>query len=196
MVRDNRLAVTINCPQSEPVVRIIDTKTSKTLLSQHLAGLETANGVTLSHDEQLVIFGRTSRGAALAFLREDLSVRLVKAISDARLSEITEIVRSPDGYLAVGNGFDETGKAIVWIGKGNPEWTLSAASIFPGRFGKVIISNKGQVQQYILLTQQAALKRWELWISINGRNREYGLGVFPRVNLSAAREKADRAHAE
>ena len=34
-------------------------------------------------------------------------------------------------------------------------------------------------------------KRWELWISFNGRKRQLGLGVYPQVSLKEARDKAD-----
>ena len=34
-------------------------------------------------------------------------------------------------------------------------------------------------------------KRWELWISINGKKRQLGLGVFPEVSLTEARDRAD-----
>ena len=35
-------------------------------------------------------------------------------------------------------------------------------------------------------------KRWELWISIKGKKRELGLGVFPEVSLKDARDEADK----
>lgn len=35
-------------------------------------------------------------------------------------------------------------------------------------------------------------KRWELWIAINGKRCELGLGVYPEVSLNGAREEADR----
>ena len=34
-------------------------------------------------------------------------------------------------------------------------------------------------------------QRWELWISIKGRKRQLGLGVYPQVSLREARDKAD-----
>ena len=37
----------------------------------------------------------------------------------------------------------------------------------------------------------ALTKRWELWVSVNGKRRERGLGVFPEVGPQAARDKAD-----
>ena len=33
-------------------------------------------------------------------------------------------------------------------------------------------------------------RRWELWLSFNGKRRELGLGVYPQVSLKEAREKA------
>jgi integrase len=35
-------------------------------------------------------------------------------------------------------------------------------------------------------------KRWELWISIKGKKCELGLGAYPGVSLSDAREEADK----
>ena len=35
-------------------------------------------------------------------------------------------------------------------------------------------------------------KRWEIWTPINGKRRELGLGVYPDVSLSDAREEADK----
>ena len=35
-------------------------------------------------------------------------------------------------------------------------------------------------------------KRWELWIAINGKKRELGLGAYPKVSLSDARNEADK----
>ena len=42
-----------------------------------------------------------------------------------------------------------------------------------------------------LIVTALGTKRWELWISINGRKREQGLGVYPSVSLKDARDKAD-----
>jgi hypothetical protein len=42
-----------------------------------------------------------------------------------------------------------------------------------------------------LIVTALGTKRWELWISINGRRREQGLGVYPSVSLKDARDKAD-----
>ena len=42
-----------------------------------------------------------------------------------------------------------------------------------------------------LIVTARGTKRWELWISINGRRREQGLGVYPSVSLKDARDKAD-----
>jgi integrase len=42
-----------------------------------------------------------------------------------------------------------------------------------------------------LIVTPALTKRWELWVAINGKRRERGLGVFPEVSLQAARDKAD-----
>ena len=41
-----------------------------------------------------------------------------------------------------------------------------------------------------LIVTAKGTKRWELWIAINGRKRELGLGVFPSVSLKDARDKA------
>ena len=38
-----------------------------------------------------------------------------------------------------------------------------------------------------LVVTARGTKRWELWISINGKRRELGLGVFPDVSLKDAR---------
>ena len=35
-------------------------------------------------------------------------------------------------------------------------------------------------------------KRWELWISINGKKCERGLGAYPVVTLKQARDEADK----
>ena len=35
-------------------------------------------------------------------------------------------------------------------------------------------------------------KRWEIWIPINGKRRELGLGVYPEVSLNDARDEADK----
>ena len=43
-----------------------------------------------------------------------------------------------------------------------------------------------------LVVTARGTKRWELWISINGKRRELGLGVFPDVSLNDARDEADR----
>ncbi len=43
-----------------------------------------------------------------------------------------------------------------------------------------------------LIVTAKGTKRWELWISINRRKRELGLGVFPDVSLQDARDEADR----
>ena len=46
-----------------------------------------------------------------------------------------------------------------------------------------------------LVVTARGTKRWELWISINGKRRELGLGVFPEISLKDARDKADRTEA-
>ena len=43
-----------------------------------------------------------------------------------------------------------------------------------------------------LIVTPRGTKRWELWISIKGKKRELGLGVFPNVSLMNARQEADR----
>ena len=43
-----------------------------------------------------------------------------------------------------------------------------------------------------LIVTASRTKRWELWISINRKTRELGLGVFPDVSLNDARNQADR----
>jgi integrase len=43
-----------------------------------------------------------------------------------------------------------------------------------------------------LIVTALGTKRWELWISINGKKRELGLGVFPDVSLKDARDEAER----
>ena len=43
----------------------------------------------------------------------------------------------------------------------------------------------------LVVTERGA-RRWELWISINGKKRELGLGVYPEINLKDARDKAER----
>ena len=42
-----------------------------------------------------------------------------------------------------------------------------------------------------LVVTQGLTKRWELWVSIKGKRRERGLGVYPQVSLQEARDKAD-----
>ena len=42
-----------------------------------------------------------------------------------------------------------------------------------------------------LIVTARGMKRWELWISINGRKREQSLGVYPSVSLKNARDEAD-----
>ncbi len=42
-----------------------------------------------------------------------------------------------------------------------------------------------------LIVTGSGTKRWELWIKVNGRRREFGLGVDPDVTLHDARIKAD-----
>ena len=43
-----------------------------------------------------------------------------------------------------------------------------------------------------LIVTAKGTKRWELWISIDRKKRELGLGVFPDVSLQEARDEADR----
>ena len=43
-----------------------------------------------------------------------------------------------------------------------------------------------------LVVTARGTKRWELWISINGKKRELGLGVFPDVSLKHARDEAEK----
>ena len=43
-----------------------------------------------------------------------------------------------------------------------------------------------------LIVTENGTKRWELWISIKGKRRQLGLGVFPEVSLQAARDEADK----
>lgn len=42
-----------------------------------------------------------------------------------------------------------------------------------------------------LIVTGSGTKRWELWIKVEGRRREFGLGVYPDVTLQDARNKAD-----
>ena len=41
-----------------------------------------------------------------------------------------------------------------------------------------------------LIVTVRGVKRWEVWISINGKRKERGLGVYPQVSLKDARDKA------
>ena len=43
-----------------------------------------------------------------------------------------------------------------------------------------------------LVVTARGTKRWELWISINCKRRELGLGVFPDVSLKDARDEAEK----
>ena len=47
-----------------------------------------------------------------------------------------------------------------------------------------------------LIVTALAKKRWELWISINGKKRQLGLGVHPEVSLTEARDKSDEIRRE
>ena len=47
-----------------------------------------------------------------------------------------------------------------------------------------------------LIVTALAKKRWELWISINGKKRQLGLGVLPEVSLTEARDKSDEIRRE
>ena len=42
-----------------------------------------------------------------------------------------------------------------------------------------------------LIVTARGTQRWELWISITGRKRQLGLGVYPQVSQKEARDKAD-----
>ena len=44
-----------------------------------------------------------------------------------------------------------------------------------------------------LIVTARGTKRWELWISINGRRREQGLGVYPTVSLKERATKRTRS---
>src|ERR1700730_10329585 len=43
-----------------------------------------------------------------------------------------------------------------------------------------------------LIVTSTLTKRWELWITINARKRQLGLGLFPQVSLKDARDEVDR----
>ena len=43
-----------------------------------------------------------------------------------------------------------------------------------------------------LIATAQGVKRWELWISINGKRRQLGLGKYPEVSLRDARDEADK----
>ena len=43
-----------------------------------------------------------------------------------------------------------------------------------------------------LIVTARGTKRWELWITINGKKRELGLGIFPDVSLKHARDEAEK----
>lgn len=43
-----------------------------------------------------------------------------------------------------------------------------------------------------LIVTSRGIKRWELWITINRKRCERGLGVYPDVSLQDARDEADR----
>lgn len=43
-----------------------------------------------------------------------------------------------------------------------------------------------------LIVTARGTKRWELWISINGKPRQLGFGAYPDVSLRDARDEADK----
>ncbi len=43
-----------------------------------------------------------------------------------------------------------------------------------------------------LIVTARGTKRWELWISINGKPRQLGFGAYPDVSLRYARDEADK----
>ncbi len=62
--------------------------------------------------------------------------------------------------------------------------SISAPGIFKDGAGLRLIVRR---------TQHGELtRRWELWIRINGKRRELGIGLYPGVSLSDAREEADK----